>query len=302
MGPPGYVQFASKRSAREVVPVALLYDYGINDTAKIDSYNLCPEFLSALAKKTPVLETRCFKGDCPSRGEELVVCPSGFWGFRHRIGLPVSIGGKVRDRAFKIPLAGAPELTMAVATDQQFKMRIPHEHAIKALKDDLIVAYADTRNDAFKLMGRATSHIVYFYCHGGITKENVPYIEVGHGPDSAITRALIGLKKILFRNVQPLVFINGCHTTALEPEAALDLVTGFVENANAAGVIGTEITIFEPLACDFAESCLRHFLQGETIGEAIRLARLELLQKGNPLGLVYIPFVIASLALAAKEP
>ena len=67
------------------------------------------------------------------------------------------------------------------------------------------------------------------------------------------------------------------------------------------GVIGTEITIFEPLATAFAEACLGHFLDGVPIGKAIRLARLKLLQDGNPLGLVYIPFAVSSLALV-EEP
>ena len=97
--------------------------------------------------------------------------------------------------------------------------------------------------------------------------------------------------------MRPLVFINGCHTTALTPERALDLVTSFVENANAAGVIGTEITIFEPLACEFAEHSLKWFLDGEPIGECVRRARVALLAKHNPLGLVYIPFVLGSTSL-----
>jgi hypothetical protein len=85
-----------------------------------------------------------------------------------------------------------------------------------------------------------------------------------------------------------LVFINGCHTTALEPEKAIQFITPFIENAKAAGVIGTEITIFEPLASVFGEESLRRFLDSETIGHAVRSARLKLLKDGNPLGLVYI--------------
>jgi hypothetical protein len=97
----------------------------------------------------------------------------------------------------------------------------------------------------------------------------------------------------------PLIFINGCHTTALEPEKAVEFVSAFIERA-AAGVIGTEITIFEPLACAFAEECLKHFLQAVPNGDAVRIARLALLQKGNPLGLVYIPFVLPGLHLVEQ--
>jgi hypothetical protein len=96
------------------------------------------------------------------------------------------------------------------------------------------------------------------------------------------------------------VFLNGCRTTALEPELAFSLVSAFIEDCCAAGVIGTEITIFEPLACDFAEECLHHFFVNKLrMGEAVRRARLALLRESNPLGLVYIPFVHAGLQLGA---
>jgi hypothetical protein len=42
---------------------------------------------------------------------------------------------------------------------------------------------------------------------------------------------------------------------------------------------------------------MRRFYAGETIGEAIRNSRLKLLSSGNPLGLVYIPFVKSSLKI-----
>jgi hypothetical protein len=82
---------------------------------------------------------------------------------------------------------------------------------------------------------------------------------------------------------------------------AMQFVSSFVENAGASGVIGTETTIFESLACDFAEECLGRFLGARgprvTVGEAVRLARLKLLKERNPLGLPYIPFAVASLRL-----
>jgi hypothetical protein len=78
-------------------------------------------------------------------------------------------------------------------------------------------------------------------------------------------------------------------------------VTRFVEYAHASGVIGTEITVFEPLACAFAEECLRRFAGGDEIGAAVRGARLALLHAGNPLGLAYIPFAPADLHLVRSQ-
>jgi hypothetical protein len=96
------------------------------------------------------------------------------------------------------------------------------------------------------------------------------------------------------------VFLNGCRTTDLEPERAIDFVSFFVEDASACGVIGTEITVFEEFAKDFAEECLRRFLVDHaSIGSAVTQARLALLSKGNPLGLSYIPFVLPSIRVSA---
>ncbi|RMH67727.1 MAG: CHAT domain-containing protein [Bacteroidetes bacterium] len=297
MQTPGYVQVASKDSARHVVPVALFYDHALDTTLPTERYRLCPAFLDALHTRTPLLTTACFQGHCPSTEHDDVVCPAGFWGFRHHIGLPVTIGGSLRDLATEIPVEAAPQLTVAVSTDQAFVRRPAHEQALQGLRDDLGWHYAATRDDALALMQTTPAHLLYFYCHGGL-QNDLPYLQVGAPEEHGyITRDLLRNRDIFWTAPQPLVFLNGCHTTALEPEQALNLVSGFIETANAAGVLGTEITVFEPLACAFAEECLRLFLDEVPIGEAVRRARLTLLQDGNPLGLVYIPFVIASLRM-----
>jgi hypothetical protein len=84
---------------------------------------------------------------------------------------------------------------------------------------------------------------------------------------------------------------------AIEPSLLLNLVSGFI-GAHAPGVIGTETTVFEPLATVFAEACLKRFLvERKPIGEAVRLAGLDLLQSENPMGLVYTPFILPSVQL-----
>jgi hypothetical protein len=104
-------------------------------------------------------------------------------------------------------------------------------------------------------------------------------------------------KHIFWDSPQPLVFVNGCHTSALDPRQVINLVQDFVATGGS-GVVGTEITIFETLACGFAEEFMASFLKLHTsVGEAVRCARLKLLEKGNPLGLVYTPFVLPSLHL-----
>jgi CHAT domain-containing protein len=101
----------------------------------------------------------------------------------------------------------------------------------------------------------------------------------------------------LWGRSQPLLFLNGCETAAVEPAQLPDFAGAFVR-AGAGGVIGTETTVFEPMATVFAEKCWREFLvNGRSIGEAVRLARLALLGKGDPLGLVYTAFMLPSVKL-----
>lgn len=292
----GQVQIATRQSSRLVVPAALFYDYPLDTSLKADDYTLCPAFVNALKGPEPLENTACFRGNCASYGEDTVICPSGFWGYRHRLGLPVSVAGGL-DAPATITCADGPELTVGVSTDPAFEKRPQHEQALQNLQPELTWNYADTRDETLAKLKTTTPHLVYFYCHGGIAN-GVPYIHVGPKSDRGITRDNLRAKRIFWQEPRPLVFINGCYTTALEPESAIDLVSGFVENAFAAGVIGTEITIFEPVAVAFAEECLHRFLVArQPIGEAVRGARLKLLQQKNPLGLVYIPYVMADLRL-----
>lgn len=296
----GRVQIASKDSLRQVVPAALLHDYKFRENLKsYDRVKLCADFVQALTDGRALAGTDCFRGDCPSRDDPLVLCPSGFWGYRHAIGFPRAVD---RDRDFSIAYDAAPRLLMSVWKGDDFKLRAGHEAALKSAVGDGNWRYAGTFDDTLARMQEDGTQVVYFYCHGGLGEHDVPYLQVGsHDDEELITNVLI--EDEVFWERPPLVFINGCHTTQLDPEKALDLVTGFL-SSNAAGVIGTEITIFEPLATRFGEAFLRHLLRGtesggsgtET-GEALRLARLDLLQEGNPLGLVYIPFALGSLKL-----
>jgi hypothetical protein len=212
--------------------------------------------------------------------------------------MPASIGGSLDYAVTQIGYKGTPQLAMAFSTDPAFTLRPKHADKLKLLRAGAHWQYADTRDDALARMKEGTAHLFYFYCHGGVTKFGYPYIEVGP-PGKAggsITNALLKTHKIFWHDTRPLVIINGCHTTALEPETIFNMVDGLVKR-NAAGVIGTEVTIFEPLAVAFAEECLHHFLNGEPIGEAVRLARLKLLEDRNPLGLVYDLYALASLRM-----
>jgi hypothetical protein len=293
MRKPGLIQIAIKESARCLIPAALIYDYPLDNGLNNSDYNICASFQQAFNAKTALEDTGCFKGLCPVK-EDNVICPSGFWGFRHFLGMPLSVAA-APDAPMEIGWQGSPHLAVAVSTE--LAAREQHVKALKALKVGWGWDFADTRDAAIAVMKNKHPHIVYFYCHGGLA-DNEPYIRVGPRDGPRFTESLLRSKKILWDVPRPLVFINGCHTTAVEPEQAMEFVSSFVRLAHAAGVIGTEITVFEPLAQAFAENFMRKFVvESKSVGEAIRSSRLALLASGNPLGLAYIPFAIASIKM-----
>ena len=296
---PGRLQIAAKDTSRHVLPAALIYDHLFHDALPAAAYRLCPEIRAALENDASMVDTICFQDECPHRDELHTVCPSGFWGYRHVLGFPVSIGPEAPDLELKISFTDAPQVSTLVSLDDDFKLRDGHIDRVRGLRPGLGWKYGDQGQEILDLLRQGRSHLVYFYCHGGLFDDGVPYLQVGPDGDwhGIITPTVLPNTQIKWAAPKPLVFINGCHTTALEPAKSLDLVTSFVKEARAVGVVGTEITIFEPLATAFAEECLAHFLNEVPIGDAIRRARLKLLQDGNPLGLVYIPFVVSSVRL-----
>jgi hypothetical protein len=291
---PGRVQIVNSGPASELIPTSLIYDYPNADPA-IGRLTLCPAFLAARASDASLESAPCFEGRCPSVTTPQVVCPSGFWGFRHAIGIPVT--SKWGPPApLRSTYVGSPTLGMAVFPG--FKLLAAHQQRLaKERPGWTMLDVADTYEEArAMLMAKARPNVAYFYCHGGVSAGNIPYLEVG-GPGQL---APVSFRDQIFdryRAPRSLIILNGCETVALEPDRAMSLVSAFVDNVGAGGVIGTEITVNENLAWRFAETLLRHIRAGEEIGRAVRLARLALLKEGNPLGLVYLPLVSADARL-----
>ena len=290
---PGSIQIAMKESPRYILPAAMIYDHPLDTDAEDEDYALCPQFVNAFNQEESLETLACLAGKCPSREDLTTVCPSGFWGFRHYIGLPLSVK-KGPDVAAEIPVNGELKVAAGVATD--LALLKAHEIQMQKLRSNMKWLPADDRQVIFKLL-KESPHLVYFYCHGGL-RRNAPFLQIGpKKKPSWIRRSNFYAYKIRWQKPRPLVFINGCHTTAVAPTQALEFITPLVTYSRCAGVIGTEITIFEELATVFAEDCLRRFLRGDSIGSAVRNARLTLLKEGNPLGLVYIPFAISGLRI-----
>jgi hypothetical protein len=293
---PGRVQISSKESARMVVPAAMFYDYPL-DTQWTGGHRVCDAFLKAVRAHQDLEGSPCFNGACPHMDELDVVCPGGFWGYRHEVGLPVSIEqAGTGDAETEIQFEDPASMVAIVSMDPMFQKRETHESQLKLIRTPLGFTLCETRSTAVTALKQQGAQLVYFYCHGGVTGTNVPFLSIGD--KEAFTPDNLRPYNIRWKAPRPLVFINGCMTTALEPERAIDFVSFFVNNAAASGVIGTEITVFEPLATEFAQVFLKYFMgECKSLGQSVKLARLALLQQFNPLGLVYIPFALPGLRM-----
>jgi hypothetical protein len=207
--------------------------------------------------------------------------------------------GSASEGTREITYNESPEITVAVFPS--FSRWPSHQQALKSINNRLKWHVAETASDTFAQLESTKSQLVYFYCHGGYDND-VPYIKVGAEYENEITPTTFATYSIRWKKPQPIVFINGCHTVGINPRLVLDFASTFVISLNASGVMGTEITIFESLACAFAEEWLTRFLvKGETAGEATLKTRLKLLEKGNPLGLVYSLYANAYLRLKEEN-
>lgn len=293
LSPGGRIQIALRQSPKLILPAGLFYDYPLGTNNPDTPLKLCDEFVRSLKSDRPLEETECFKGRCPNYDKLDYVCPSGFWGFRHYLGFPVSL----RKGEMPTEISFKDSLEIVVGGEyKSLKMTGDHVKRLKSIRDNINLHNPLTRNQILDDLKSTRAQLIYFYCHGGYREDiKLPYLQFDDGNIAGYD--LQGPKIAWPAPPHPLVFINGCHTAALDPEQAYNLVESFVERG-CAGVIGTEITIFEQLACEFAEECLKQFLAGDkTIGHAIHAARLELLKKGNPLGLVYTPYATTDLSL-----
>ena len=301
---PGKIQLALKSSARLVLPLALFYDHDLDTQLPLGDYRLCDAFKLA-SRDGRVSDCNCLRGRCPNRGQRDVVCPGGFWGFRHEIGMPVSLGNAddtPTEAATKIVAHGTPNVLIVRSHDPELQRADGHIRLLRGLVGESHCNVANTRKEALGELQKRGRHLVYFYCHGGLDDDGNPCLYVGPPGDAAIAPDNLLAFQVRWDAPRPLVVINGCHTIDVEPERAIDLVGAFLDTAGASGVVGTEITVFEPLATEFAQLMLPAFLSGVPLGEAIRRARVDLLaNQHNPLGLVYIPFAISSLALVQVE-
>jgi hypothetical protein len=295
------VELACREALRLAVPSALIYDYPL-ETSKPSRFCEAAAFALWQSDRDLTVEP-CFTGDCPHYHEDDVVCPGGFWGFRHEVGVPVSLAGglAIDATALSPQIHGAHDPVMVVGstTDRTFERRLDHLGRLQKLHVPIRWQLGEERDAVLTLLANTHPHIVYFLCHGVETEDGLPGLIVGDPEHPvAITPDNLRNAGVRWPTTRPLVILNGCRTTALDPTKPWNFVEPLLKRAHASGVIGTEITVFEPLACDFAEEVLERFVGRDlTLGRAVRETRLALLRRRNPLGLAYVPYAPVELRM-----
>ncbi|MEU7907508.1 CHAT domain-containing protein [Actinoplanes sp. NPDC049118] len=316
-GPPGYehiplwrlstwlrrprvIELANTADLQVLVPATMIYDRPL---ALRGPLRICDAFQAALAAHTGLTTVECFRGDCPNDGVEEVICPSGFWGFRHELGSPQSIGqtggaDASRDvplRELTITYSGRPRCAVGRAGD----FGRDHPEWVSRLGDGAL----KVRTDAVNLLGDLRRrdpepHLVYFYCHGDFSY-GMPMLHFDAAGRDLIAATDLA-SRVSWPNSRPLVFLNACRSIATQPEHASNFIDALVRWAGASGIVGTEIITYERLAAAFAEQVLTEFvLHRRPLGEAMRTARLALLSRGNPLGLIYTAYAPPHLDMRA---
>lgn len=301
---PGIIEIAPRTSSNVIPPLAALYDIDLDTGAEESELSLCPVAEKALLEGSDLAETECFTDYCQAAdGEVLVVCPSGFWGLRHNIAVPLphEAGPDLeprlrlgRDSVGAALIGTMPESVLPDITGHAMEV------AGRFGKFDHVTGRKQWFDKAKK---QKHYSVLYFLCHG---KEGDwgSELVLGKLSQSGISRSNLKPMKVSLGH-NPLVVMNACETGALAPDKAITLVGGFT-SGGAGAVIGTEVTIFSELAYAFADAFMNAFVgtvPGQPtmvgIGAAVRTARLELLRKWNPLGLAYVLYGLADATLVA---
>jgi hypothetical protein len=238
---------------------------------------------------------------------DTVACPLHFWGFKHLVEMPAQ---QVSEAA-----GSATEQQDCILPDGQLQLALgynPHFAIYQKHLDELDKVTSGPpptavwkarkflRDDVVEMLQDVTLDFIYLYCHAYASREEnffPPFLEFGQAGKPARIRS----DQLDFATPwkhHPLVFLNGCGTAGFNPEAISPFIEKFVRDRKAAGVIGTEIPVWEQLATEFARSFLENFLRDDSAGVALLRARRVLLAQNNPLGLVYTLYGPSHLKIA----
>lgn len=315
-GPDLILEVGKCHSTAPNPPWGMVYDFPLDPDAP--NLKLCPVIDADLVAGGSLSTDpkRCLgQAECPMRkpNPDRVVCPFGFWGFRHELDQPpnqAAPGGKAR----RSPLQLAPSPVPVAAAVYAFDETKDHIANITRILKTVEVSPSPlpvletpspegAARDAILATIRKGEHsVIYFFCHGDAKTRDVKLI-VGTGdkigmatvPEPSHAGAQ-DWKLDQWSKTTPLVFLNGCNTLAYEPDVKSKFLNRFMA-LGACGVIGTDIEVFTTIAAEVGDEVLSQLFAagGKRLGRILLDVRRELLREYNPLGLAYVSYAPASL-------
>ncbi len=137
--------------------------------------------------------------------------------------------------------------------------------------------------------------IEYFYCHAGADGTRTTGYEQSYLGMTSATQGLtledinLAAYGLSFQD-RPLFILNACESAQMDGR----FYDGFVPRLlkmGAAAVVGTECKVPEVLGAHLGLRLVEGLLDGDPLGETLRSARLDFLEKyNNPFGLLYRSF------------
>ena len=309
------IQICRPAKARLTLPWALLYEIPLEqDALAHGGVELCP-MVRDWNGKGPLFDG--YPSHCPAApaGRHLanVWCPFGFWGFRYLVEQLSSTG----DWVDHLTVAPGADFVIAETRRVDPSRIAAHVRRLTAtVQGSFPAARVQEGRDRAKIkemIGRDVPFI-YFYCHGERQRPGRGDTYLGVGLREAIAANdfqgwvdnwRLFENRVVWDRIQPFIFLNACHSLEVTPETLVSYLDAFIGKGRAAGVIGTEVRVRQPLAMEIAEAFFQGFLNAPpappgragqplgddvpTVGRVLRKLRLDLLRSGNLAGLVYTP-------------
>lgn len=174
---------------------------------------------------------------------------------------------------------------------------------LPALADRIVSPPAQLLRDGTK----GYTHVVHLSCHcsSGAAEPEDDFVELGGPSHRAILRLGL-LAKTVGRVAQdhenaPIALLNACGGGRAHFASATSIPVHFLQVLNYRAVVGPLLSINDDIAQQFSEAFYLHLLRGQTVGMSIKLARLDLLRRGQPVGIAYVCYGESQLRFVGTQ-
>ena len=254
-----------------------------------------------------ILNPAPFNYALPEEAQETVPQRQRFWGYRFKLeafpldpapsfDAPVS-GGKGPTH---LALMLNPAIDEETANEKHEPVK-SHQHVVGRLEEkDVVVDWIVHGKEALKSLALADRPwtFAYIFCHGqanhpGRAKAQEK-LSIDFGVDIT-PKSVASQKRFSHR---PIVMLNSCSSGAFSP-LSFDNFYSVLVKRGVCGLVTTHFPVPTLFAARFGSRVMSNYAAGRSdIGDILFQLRRELLQQGNPLGLLYA----TQCPLEAKAP